>query len=148
MDLSLDRRLDSIGPYGQGHPEPVFALPDVRVSYSKLVKEEHVRFTLEDARGARIGGIAFRAMKSPIGEALLKREGVFHAAVRVKRNEFNGNVAPRSKSSIWLPQLRPRSHRPVRPASNFRQSEGEAMFKQFWNFLLQGYADAAVGVFY
>jgi single-stranded-DNA-specific exonuclease len=93
MDLGLIDAVDRIGPYGQGHPEPVFALPDVRVSYSKLVKEEHVRFTLEDARGARIGGIAFRAMKSPIGEALLKREGVYHAAVRLKRNEFNGNVS-------------------------------------------------------
>jgi len=57
------------------------------------VKEEHVRFTLEDARGARISGIAFRAMKSPIGEALLKKEGTFHAAVRIKRNEFNGRVS-------------------------------------------------------
>jgi len=63
------------------------------VSFSKLVKDEHVRFTLEDARGARISGIAFRAMKSPIGEALMKREGTFHAAVRVKRNEWNGNVS-------------------------------------------------------
>ena len=70
----------------------MFALPDVRVSFSKLVKDEHVRFTLEDARGARIGGIAFRAMKSALGDALLKREGVFHAAVRVKKNEWNGNV--------------------------------------------------------
>ena len=71
----------------------MFALSDVHVSYAKLVKEEHVRFTLEDARGARVGGIAFRAMKSPIGEALLKREGTYHAAVRVKRNEFNGRVS-------------------------------------------------------
>ena len=71
----------------------MFALPDVRVCYSKLVKDEHVRFTLEDARGARIGGIAFRAMKSPMGEVLLKREGTYHAAVRLKRNECNGNVS-------------------------------------------------------
>jgi single-stranded-DNA-specific exonuclease len=92
MDLSLIDALDRIGPYGQGHPEPVFALPDVRVCFSKLVKEEHVRFTLEDARGARIGGIAFRAMKSPLGEAMMKKDGVFHAAVRLKRNEWNGNV--------------------------------------------------------
>ena len=92
LDLSLIDALDRIGPYGQGHPEPLFALPDVRVSFSKLVKDEHVRFTLEDSRGARIGGIAFRAMKSGLGEALLKREGVFHAAVRVKKNEWNGNV--------------------------------------------------------
>lgn len=92
LDLGLIDALDRIGPYGQGHPEPLFALPDVRVSFSKLVKEEHVRFTLEDARGARVGGIAFRAMKGPLGEVLLRREGVFHAAVRVKRNEWNGNV--------------------------------------------------------
>jgi single-stranded-DNA-specific exonuclease len=65
---------------------------DVRVAYAKLVKDEHVRFTLEDARGARVGGIAFRAMKGPLGETLMKRDGVFHAAVRVKRNEWNDTV--------------------------------------------------------
>jgi single-stranded-DNA-specific exonuclease len=93
LDLDLIAALDRIGPYGQGHPEPLLALPNVRVSFAKLVKEEHVRFTLEDARGARIGGIAFRAMKSPIGEALMKKQGTYHAAVRVKRNEWNGNVS-------------------------------------------------------
>jgi single-stranded-DNA-specific exonuclease len=92
MDLGLIEALDRIGPYGQGHPEPMFALPDVRVCFAKLVKEEHVRFTLEDSRGARIGGIAFRAMKSPLGEALMKKDAVYHAAVRVKKNEWNGAV--------------------------------------------------------
>jgi single-stranded-DNA-specific exonuclease len=92
IDLGLIDALERIGPYGQGHPEPVFVLPDVRVCFAKLVKEEHVRFTLEDSRGARVGGIAFRAMKSPLGEALLKRDGTYHAAVRVKRNEWNGTV--------------------------------------------------------
>jgi single-stranded-DNA-specific exonuclease len=92
MDLQLLDALEQIGPYGQGHPEPVFALPDVRVCFAKLVKEEHVRFTLEDARGARVSGIAFRAMKSPLGEALMKRDATYHAAVRIKRNEWNGNV--------------------------------------------------------
>ena len=92
VDLQLLDALDRIGPYGQGHPEPLLALPEVRVSYSKLVKDEHVRFTLEDSRGARIGGIAFRAMKSPLGEAMLKKEGVFHAAVRVKRNQWQERV--------------------------------------------------------
>jgi len=92
MDLSLLEALERIGPFGQGHPEPVFALPDVRVCFAKLVKEEHVRFTLEDARGARISGIAFRAMKGPLGEALMKRDATYHAAVRLKRNEWNGAV--------------------------------------------------------
>lgn len=92
LDIALIEALDRIGPYGPGHPEPVFALADVRVPFAKLVKEEHVRFTLEDARGARIGGIAFRAMKSPLGEALMKRDATYHAAVRVKKNEWNDTV--------------------------------------------------------
>lgn len=92
LDLDLIDALDRIGPYGQGHPEPLFALPNVRVSFAKLVKEDHVRFTLEDTRGARIGGIAFRAMKSPLGEAMMKKDGTYHAAVRIKRNDWNGNV--------------------------------------------------------
>lgn len=92
MDVGLIDALDRIGPYGQGHPEPVFALTDVRVAFAKLVKEDHVRFTLEDSRGARVGGIAFRAMKSPLGEALLKKDALYHAAVRVKKNEWNDTV--------------------------------------------------------
>jgi len=81
----------------------LFALADVRVSFSKLVKDEHVRFTLEDARGARIGGIAFRAMKSALGEALMKREGVFHAVVRLKRNDWNGQ----SRAEVEIVDLAP-----------------------------------------
>lgn len=92
INVGLIDALDQIGPYGQGHPEPVFALTDVRVSFAKLVKEEHVRFTLEDARGAKVSGIAFRAMKSPLGEALMKKDVLYHAAVRVKRNEWNDTV--------------------------------------------------------
>lgn len=92
VDVALIDALERIGPYGQGHPEPLFALTDVRVAFAKLVKEEHVRFTLEDSRGARVSGIAFRAMKSPLGEALMKKDAIYHAAVRVKKNEWNGTV--------------------------------------------------------
>jgi single-stranded-DNA-specific exonuclease len=90
LDLGLITALDRIGPYGVGHPEPLLALPEVRFCFSKIVKEEHMRFTLEDRRGARIGGIAFRAMKGPLGEAMQKKDVVYHAVVRLKRNAFNG----------------------------------------------------------
>lgn len=103
LDLTLLEALDRIGPYGQGHPDPLLALPDVRISFSKLVKEEHVRFTLEDARGARISGVSFRAMKSPLGEVLLKKEGTFHVAVRLKRNDWNGT----SRAEVEIVDMAP-----------------------------------------
>ncbi len=101
LDLDLLAALDRIGPYGPGHPDPLFALAEVRVAFAKRVKDAHVRFTLEDARGARIGGIAFQAMTRGFGEALLKGEGVFHAAVRVKRNDYGG----KSKAEIEIVDL-------------------------------------------
>lgn len=82
--------LERIGPFGPGHPEPVFAIPEVRVNYASAVKGEHVRFVLEDARGARIRGISFRSAKAPLGEALLAREGAFHVAVKLKRDTYGG----------------------------------------------------------
>ncbi len=82
--------LERIGPFGPGHPEPVFALPEVRVQYASAVKGEHVRFVLEDARGARIRGISFRSATTPLGEALLAREGAFHTVVKLKRDTYGG----------------------------------------------------------
>lgn len=101
LDLDLLAALDRIGPYGPGHPDPLFAIAEVRVAFAKRVKDAHVRFTLEDARGARISGIAFQAMTRGFGEALLKGEGVFHAAVRVKRNDYGG----RSRAEIEIVDL-------------------------------------------
>lgn len=103
LDLDLLDALEQIGPYGQGHPEPIFALADVRVRYAKRVKDAHVRFTLEDARGARIGGIAFQAIARGFGEALLTQNGVFHAAVRLKRNDYGG----RSMAEVEIVDLAP-----------------------------------------
>jgi single-stranded-DNA-specific exonuclease len=88
--LPLMEALDRIGPYGAGHPEPVFALPDVRVSWAGLARNEHVRFVLEDARGQRLRGIGFRQGGTAVGEALLRKEGAFHVAVKLKRNAWGG----------------------------------------------------------
>ena len=68
----------------------MFAIPEVRVHYASAVKGEHVRFVLEDARGARLRGISFRIAQSPLGEAILRREGAFHVVVKLKRDTWGG----------------------------------------------------------
>lgn len=91
IDLSLLDAMDRIGPYGAGHPEPVFGLAEVRVSYSAPVKGgEHMRFVLEDPAGRKVRGIAFRTGGQPIGDVLAKKGALIHAAVRAKRNTFGG----------------------------------------------------------
>jgi single-stranded-DNA-specific exonuclease len=72
------------GPFGAGNPEPVFVLADVTVRHRRAVGTEHVRVTLEDAGGARIDAVAFRALEGPIGEVLSTPDARLHAAVKIK----------------------------------------------------------------
>ncbi len=91
IDLSLLDAVDRIGPYGPGHPEPVFALADVTVSYASALKGgEHVRAVLTDARGAKMRAIAWRMGGAPAGDALLARDRPLHVAVKLKRDTYGG----------------------------------------------------------
>jgi len=85
--------IDSVGPYGAGNPQPIFAFSEVNVSFAKRTKGDHVRFTLSDSLGGSIGGICFGASESSMDEALLLAgPQKFHAIGRLKKNEWNGRV--------------------------------------------------------
>ena len=85
--------LDRAGPYGQGHPEAIFVLPDMLVVYAGIVGTNHVRLRLVGRDGQGLGAIAFRAGGSPLGDALLKaRSSRIHVAGKLKRDEYEGEV--------------------------------------------------------
>jgi len=68
------RALEKAGPFGQGNPEPRFAVPDARVIRADVVGERHVRLILAGREG-RLTGIAFRAMDGALGPFLLSQRG-------------------------------------------------------------------------
>ncbi|TLG71577.1 single-stranded-DNA-specific exonuclease RecJ [Methylocystis sp. B8] len=89
--LDLLRRVERAGPFGQGNPEPVFALPEQQVAFAQTVGADHVRARLRSRDGAMVDAIAFRAAHSPLGEALLKGDGAqLHVAARLASNVFRG----------------------------------------------------------
>ena len=89
--LELIDLLEQAAPFGQGNPQPRFVVADVRIQFAKRVGADHVRFTLEDSGGARLGGIAFRCADEPLGEALLAVDGTrFHALGKLQRDTWNG----------------------------------------------------------
>lgn len=77
-----------IGPFGAGAPEPVFAVKDISVTWSRIVGEQHLKFAAEDASG-RLDCMAWRAVDTPLGDAI-RRGGRMHLAGRLKVNEWNG----------------------------------------------------------
>ena len=53
--------LDSLHPYGQGNPEPVFGIRGVTLRRRpEVFKERHFRFWLEDSRGRPLSGVAWK----------------------------------------------------------------------------------------
>jgi single-stranded-DNA-specific exonuclease len=80
--------VQTIGPFGQGAPEPVFALRDVEITYTRPIGENHLKLTVEDA-GARVEALVWRCMGTPLGDALMRR-GRVHLAGRLKDNVWNG----------------------------------------------------------
>jgi single-stranded-DNA-specific exonuclease len=86
--------IDSIergGPFGAGHPEPVFAFPSHRLAYIETTNNGHLRLTLGAADGATIRAIAFRAADSDLGRLLLaKRGNTLHFAGTLSVDQWQG----------------------------------------------------------
>jgi len=89
--VDLLRALQAVGPFGAGNAQPRFALPAVRIVTADVVGRGHVRCILGGADGGRLKGIAFRALDSDLGAALLRRGGPpLHLAGRLDLDTWNG----------------------------------------------------------
>ncbi|WP_334177192.1 single-stranded-DNA-specific exonuclease RecJ, partial [Pseudoxanthobacter sp.] len=67
--------LERAGPFGAGHPEPVFAFPAHRIGDVRVVGQGHVKATLISGDNGRIDALAFRAADRDLGRRLLGAKG-------------------------------------------------------------------------
>ena len=90
--LDLIDRLETAGPYGSGHSQPIFAIPAHRLRDVRTVGEKHVKVTLEAMDGARLDGIAFRAADTALGNLLLNSRGAnLHVAGSIGADHYQGS---------------------------------------------------------
>lgn len=90
--VELVDQLETAGPYGSGHPQPVFAIPSHRLRDSRLVGQNHVKVTLEAMDGGRLEGIAFRAAETSLGDLLLGSRGAqLHVAGTLGADHWQGS---------------------------------------------------------
>lgn len=73
--LSLMELLEKAGPFGAGHPEPVFAFPAHRIAFADVVGKGHVRASIAAGDGAALKAICFKAEDKPHGQMLLESRG-------------------------------------------------------------------------
>ena len=89
---SLLQAMAAMEPFGEGNPEPRFAIPDVAVSSVRVVGPGHVLCSLVGRNGkSRIRAIAFGAADSIIGTSLLNHKGaLFHVTGCIRPDTFRG----------------------------------------------------------
>ena len=73
--LALLDALERAGPYGAGHPPPVFALPRHRLVDARPVGTGHLRADLRSASGGRIQAMAFRAVEPRLAISCSRARG-------------------------------------------------------------------------
>ena len=88
---ALAEALARLGPFGAGNPEPRFVLPSARVAQASVVGTGHVSCFLAGPDGGRLRGIAFRALDTALGQALLGAGGApLHLAGTLRLDRWNG----------------------------------------------------------
>jgi single-stranded-DNA-specific exonuclease len=94
---ALMDELEALHPFGQGNPEPVFGVRGVvfRVA-PEIFKEQHFRFQLDDGRGRRLQGVAWKLAHRlpPTGVPL-------DLAVKLNWNHFNGRKLLQPELIDW-----------------------------------------------
>jgi single-stranded-DNA-specific exonuclease len=88
--LELYDLLERAGPYGSGHPSPVFALPAHAVRHSRVVGNDHVSIRVSAGDGKLLDAIAFRAGGTPLGDLLMRPPRALHLSGELQADFWQG----------------------------------------------------------
>jgi single-stranded-DNA-specific exonuclease len=93
INTSLVHQLAQAAPYGNGHSEPVFILPDVQIAQAKEVGQGHISCRIAQSgfklQETWLKAVAFRAFGTPLEQLLNARQQSFHLAGKLKINSWN-----------------------------------------------------------
>ena len=83
--------LEQMAPFGMGNPTPRFMIPYLRIINTTLIQNAHIRCTLRSEDGTRLNAIAFRALNTPLGEALMEaKDRPFHFVGTFRLDKWKG----------------------------------------------------------
>ncbi|HLP53172.1 MAG TPA: single-stranded-DNA-specific exonuclease RecJ [Chitinophagales bacterium] len=100
LDIDAELQLDDItprfygiiqqmAPFGPGNMRPVFVSRNVKDSgWSKIVKEEHIKFSIKQKSNTVVDGIGFRLAD----KYAMVKTGPFDIAYQIDENEWQGNI--------------------------------------------------------
>ncbi|MBT4932880.1 MAG: single-stranded-DNA-specific exonuclease RecJ [Rhodospirillaceae bacterium] len=107
-NMALVESLAKLGPFGSGNAEPRFVITNARVAHADPVghDQSHLRLSLTDETGKRLNCIAFRAVDTDMGQALIHHGGApFHVAGKIRINTWQGRSSAQllvdDAAAVW-----------------------------------------------
>ena len=90
LNLNIINIIEKLEPYGKGNPEPLFLLKDIKILFSKIIKDKHIMITSKNNYNDKIQGFCFNCVGSILGENLINSKSkVFDFICNIKRNNYN-----------------------------------------------------------
>jgi single-stranded-DNA-specific exonuclease len=92
-NMDLVETLAKVGPFGSGNPEPRFVITNTTIAHADPVGQDqsHLRLSLTDETERRLNAIAFRAVETDMGQALIHHGGApFHVSGKIRINTWQG----------------------------------------------------------
>jgi len=90
INLKFFDNLEILEPYGNGNPEPVFLIKNLRINYVKLIKEKHLIINLNDNFNNIANGICFNANNTSLGDNLFNSKNkLIHIIGNIKKDNFS-----------------------------------------------------------
>ena len=91
LNIDFYSKINVLGPFGSGNPEPKFVIENLKTINSKVVGNRHIKSVLLGSDGSSIKTIAFNALENEIGAYLLKKNRKpFNVAGKLSLNEWKG----------------------------------------------------------
>jgi single-stranded-DNA-specific exonuclease len=78
LSVDLLRSISVLEPFGMGNRRPKFVITNVRVSFAKIVGNNHISAILQDESGNSLRAISFKSVNTELGYALLNEKGLIH----------------------------------------------------------------------
>ncbi len=91
LNVEFYNKVNRLGPFGSGNPEPKFVLEDMKPINNKILKDKHIKSVLVGKDGSIVKSIAFNCIENEIGAYLLKKNNkLFNIAGKLSLNEWQG----------------------------------------------------------
>ena len=83
------------GPYGNGFEEPMFIFPKHKIIGLSVLKNQHLKFKIQDDNGFNLEAISFRSFDMPLGKFIIENS--------YQRMDFLGKLS----LNQWLNKITP-----------------------------------------